>query len=302
MVCVKRIFNQTGASLVLFSIAIVLILGIAALVIDIGITMYEKEKLSNAIDSAALAAMQKINEDNETVINTAKEYAQLNGVDPDAVNITIAPDRKSIRVESTKTVQYFFARVLGINQENVTFETGVKTAPIKSAKGMRPLTIADQQLILNQQYILKEDSGDGQAGNYGALALGGNGAGVYRDNLLNGYNSTLKVGDIVYTETGNITQATIDGIQQLIGLDPDSTYQNFKPGSPRVIIMPIVNTLDLNGKKPILVVGFAAFFLEEMQGSGGNAEIVGRFVNYMATGDSSDSQADYGLRAIKLTN
>lgn len=298
----RKIFNNKGTATVVVTGAIVTILGMTALVTDIGTTIYEKQKLSNAVDAATLAGMQEINKDDETIINIVKQYAELNGLDPSKIDILINPNRKSITVNANKDVNYFFAKAIGIKKSIVENQTEAKVSPISSYKGVRPLAIANQELQFNTLYTLKEDSGDGLSGNYGAMALGGNGAGVYRDNLLYGYPATLKIGDIVFTETGNITQATKDGIQSLMSSDPNSTYDNFDKSSKRLIVLPIVNTLDVNGKKPVTIVGFAAFFLEGTLGSGGQTSIVGRFVKYVASGDASDYQTDYGLKAIKITN
>lgn len=296
----KKIINNKGASVIILVASIVCVLGIAALVLDIGETMLEKEKLSSAVDAVALASIQDIDKDDQRVRDTAKYYAQLNGIDPSELFITIAQDRKSLTVESSKNVQFYFAKVLGFNQETVNALSIVKIAPLTAFKGVRPLVVVDQVFEYNKLYVLKEDAGDGESGNYGVVALGGNGASIYRDNLLNGYSKILRVGDELYTETGNISNTTRQCIQELINSDPYSTYTNFNKNSSRLIIIPIVNTLDLSGKKPIKVVGFAAFFLEGLAGNGGHTEIVGRFVRYIADGDCSDYQTDYGVKGIKL--
>lgn len=298
----RIILSQKGAGMVLFVSSVVMLLGITALVLDVGLSIYEKEKLSVAVDAASLAATQNLDKSNDVVINTAKQFAALNGVEPSKVITTIAPDRKSVKVETDKEVQYYFAKILGINEGRVTANSSAKAAPLTSYRGVRPLAIVDQELEFNKLYVLKEDAGDGLSGNYGPLALGGDGASTYRNNLLYGYTTTVRVGDTVYTQTGNITQATRSGIDYLIGSDPYSTYYNVSQDSLRIITIMIVDTLDLSGKKPIKVLGFASFYLEGLSGSGGHTEIVGRFIRHVAEGDSSDAQTDYGLRGVKLIN
>lgn len=296
----KKYFNQKGSSMILFVGSFVLLLGITALVTDIGAILLEREKLHNATDAAALAGVQQINKGNDIVINTVKYYAGLNQIDPSNLTILIDNEKKNISVQTNKKIQHYFAKVLGINDYTINVESKAKASAMTSYKGIKPLAVLQQNFIYNAQYILKEDAGDGLSGNYGALALGGNGADVYRKNLLNGYLGTVSVGDTLITETGNITQATRQGIESIISFDRESTYYNFKQDSKRLIIIPVVNTLDVSGKKPITVLGFAAFFLEGTLGNGGHTEIVGRFIRYATWGDCSDSQTDYGLSGIKL--
>lgn len=296
-----KTLNNSGYTLVVMTLAMVFVLGMTALVTDIGLTIYQKEKLENAVDAATLAGMQDIDKDDATVISSVQQYASLNGVDPTTLNISINSDRKGISVQSNKNVNYFFARILGINSAIVNTQSDAKVVPVTSYTGARPLAIVDQTLVYGQQYTLKDGAGNGASGNYGALALGGNGACVYEDNILNGYQSTLNVGDTVSTESGNIAGPTQQAINSLINLDPNSTYTNFQTGSPRLIVIPIVNTLSVNGKKPVIIVGFAAFFLEGTSGSGGHTSVIGRFIKYEVSGNGSDGQTDYGLKTVKLT-
>lgn len=313
-----KTLDNSGYTLVFMTLAMVFILGITALVTDVGITVFEKQKLNNAVDAATLAAMQDIGQSDQVVINTAKQYASLNGEDPNQLNVTINPDRKGISVQSNKSVNYFFAKILGYSQGTVNAQAKAKISPITAFTGIRPLAVADQTFVYGQQYTLKDGAGGGNSGNYGALALGGNGACVYKNNLMYGYQGSLKVGDTVYTEPGNIAGPTQQAIQYLISEDPLSTYDNFQNGSPRLLVIPVVNTLNVNGKKPVTIVGFAAFFLEGTSGSGGYTQVIGRFIKYVAGNSSGgiesddgeneneyetdDNQTDYGLDGFQLTN
>lgn len=312
----RRIFNQSGYALIVMSIAMVLILGLTALVTDVGLTIFEKQKLTNAIDAATLAAMQDIGKSDQDVINTAKQYASLNGEDPTQLNITINPDRKGLNVQSSKSVNYFFAKILGYNQGIVNVRAKAKVSPITAFTGIRPLAIANQTFVYGEQYTLKDGAGGGVSGNYGVLALGGNGASVYKNNLMYGYQGSIKVGDTIYTEPGNIAGPTQQAIQYLISEDSLSTYDNFQNGSPRLIAIPVIDSLNVNGKKPVTVVGFAAFFLEGTSGNGGHTQVAGRFIKYVAGNSSGgsekddgeenyetdDCQTDYGLDGFQLTN
>ncbi|WP_407269474.1 pilus assembly protein TadG-related protein [Radiobacillus sp. PE A8.2] len=114
-----RIFKkEDGNTLVFFSLVMVVLMGFAALAIDVGMVQFTKTKLQNAADAAALAGVQDLpNQTNAK--NTATHYAQVNG----AENAQINPENNNpnkIEVIATKNVEYSFARVLGFTDANVS--------------------------------------------------------------------------------------------------------------------------------------------------------------------------------------
>ncbi|MDD3439051.1 MAG: hypothetical protein PHI04_06510, partial [Clostridiaceae bacterium] len=145
----------------------------------------------------------------------------------------------------------------------------------------------------------------GHSGNYGALALGGNGAIRYRNNLKNGYNASppLRIGDEIETEPGNMAGPTQDGIQAILDSDPNEHGEDLsqlEANCPRVITIPVVASLDVNGRSTVTIVGFAAFFLDDVVKNGGHTEITGRFIKKMGEGEIDESSEGYGLFGIKL--
>lgn len=69
--------SEQGASLILVSASILLVLGVAALAIDIGHAQTERLRLQNAADAAALAGSCEIPDDAATARDTAGDYAFL---------------------------------------------------------------------------------------------------------------------------------------------------------------------------------------------------------------------------------
>ena len=77
------------------------------------------------------------------------------------------------------------------------------------------------------------------------------------------------------------------------GLDTDQRtticYQKYVTDNlgngKRVVTTPIVDTWDVNGKKSAKIVGFAAFFILDVPGKGGQQSLVhGQFINYVVPG------------------
>lgn len=296
--------SQKGTSMVIFAIALALIMGCASVSVDIGMVINEKAKVSCAADAAALAGAQELPADRENAVAVSKEYLQKNGMDPSTAEIKVSDDGNSIAVKAKKTVDYHFARVLGFDKGDVSAGATAKTAPISGiSEGVRPFAIENQALVFDVQYILKEGGGSGTTGNYGGLALGGSGASTYLSNIINGYDGSLSVGQYVSTEPGNMSGPTGTGINTLIrecNHSPKCTYENYQPDCPRIVTVVVVDSLDVKGRKDVKIVGFASFFLEGVDGSGKNSTVRGRFIRMTGSGESSDTQTDFGLRGIRL--
>ncbi|MCX7773622.1 MAG: Tad domain-containing protein [Clostridia bacterium] len=302
----KRFFkSQRGSALVIFGLAAVVLIGFAALVTDVGMMTYHEVRLSNAVDSAALAGAQELIYKVTTPESKAFDYMTKNGYQTSTTTVTREDNGNSIRVTSTYDVKFGLARVLGFQSKTLKATAKGKVLPIIAINnGVRPFAIQDQTLIYGQQYTLKEGGGDGTTGNYGAIELGGAGAQVYYNNIVNGYSGRLAVGDNIETEPGNMSGPTERGVDLLIAQDPHTpkcTYDHYVPNCPRIITIIVVNTLNVNGRATVQIKGFASFFLEGVNGSGNNSEVIGRFIKTISGGDVSDTQTDYGMYGVRLT-
>ncbi|MHB1629237.1 MAG: pilus assembly protein TadG-related protein [Bacilli bacterium] len=146
------------------------------------------------------------------------------------------------------------------------------------------------------------ESSCGQAygsGNYGFLALGGAGAQQFSQNLMVGYSGVLSVGQQVQTEPGDMSGPVSQAVSYRLQQGQGWTFATASNGCPRVILLPVVNTLDVNGKSGVTIVGFAAFYLDGLQGSGGHQQIVGRFLQMVVPGTIGQG-TNFGLYGARL--
>ncbi|MCL6638088.1 MAG: hypothetical protein K6T80_00215 [Firmicutes bacterium] len=304
--------GQGGFALVLVTAGMVALLGFAALVADIGTLILEKERLANAVDAAALAGAKELPANPALAVSVAEAYASQNGCEPDPPAVTAGngyPDSKII-VQATKEVKFTFARVLGFNSGTVSARAAAGVAGLTSVKGAAPLAVPNQSFQFNTRYILKQGSNSPEPsplgpGTYGALSLGGNGAANYEDNLKYGYEGKLAVGDVVDTETGNMSNPTKRAIDYRIALcnhTPPCSPSSFDPGCPRILIIPVYEPLlvEQGQVKKIKISGFAAFLVDRVNGQGNENYIEGYFIRMVIEGDSSPGQADFGLAGVKL--
>lgn len=289
--------NEKGAVAVLATLAMVAMLGLTALVVDIGLLHLNKAQLSNMVDSAALAGVRDLPVSPYQAFATSKAFAGFNGKEDDTITTYIGSGNTTLRVEASRTVPMLFAKVLGFSESVVTATATAAISTVSSVSGVVPLGVEQEKFTYGVTYSLKKGGGDGYTGNYGALALGGTGADNYSYNIENNYTGpALKVGDIVITETGNMVGPTDHGVKKRIDKDPYATFDSVAKGSPRLIIVPIVDSLDQTGRSPIKVVGFAAFFLEGSQ----SGIVKGRFIRTFTNESTPGPAQDFGLYNVRL--
>lgn len=118
---IKRLLNENGQALVLAALVMVVLMGFAALAVDLGTVYVAKADLQNAADAAALAGAADL-PDADTARLSAIYYAGHNGVLSSETTVTTPYNGKSDMVEvvCTKTVSYYFARVLGFTDTVVS--------------------------------------------------------------------------------------------------------------------------------------------------------------------------------------
>lgn len=117
----KMVKNEDGQVLVIFALLLVVFIGFAALVIDVGMMYRTKSKMQIAADAAALAGAQDL-PSASLAISAAMNFAEANGAEKSKTTV-ITPykgDPNKIEVESTQNVQYSFARVLGFTDADIS--------------------------------------------------------------------------------------------------------------------------------------------------------------------------------------
>ncbi len=86
----RRDRAESGQTLIMFTLALVVLLGFVAMTLDVGLAFLERRSLQNAVDAAALAAAQDLanGESDEAAIAVALDYMNRNGF-PDTADIEV---------------------------------------------------------------------------------------------------------------------------------------------------------------------------------------------------------------------
>jgi len=318
--------DERGSIVVIAAISFVMLLSVAALVIDIGLAYLEAGNLQKAADAAVYSAgkLLPVKVSDNDRINVIKDdaihYAEVNGFngltrDNIILGNVIDGSYTYIKVEASEAVSTNFAKVMGINEINVTRTAAAKLSPTSKTTGASPLGILKSQLeeaIENNQVtsiVLKYGSADGVQGFFGALDLDGKqggGAKDYKLWLSYGFPGEIAVGDILLEEHGNMMGATYEGFLAAYGGcthygAPEGvgcTYEHYDSSCPRIAKVVVYTD---HTKSTVKVAGFAAFILESQV----NGYITGSFLNTLTSGQGSGGDAgsasDYGLYTLMLS-
>lgn len=295
----KPLSNKGNISILMCGL-IVGLMGLVAMVVDVGIVYWEGAKLSNALDAAALAATLELPDKPDRAVAIAREYLERNGIDPNDTIISIGSLQKSIEIEGVSNVKHLFAPIIGINNSDTSKKAKAIIAPAASvSNGIRPFAVEVFDFSYGDVVILKQGAGEGYHGNYGPIALGGTGASNFEANALYGFKGKISVGDFIKTETGNMAGAT-NSIKNYVSTE-SSTFNSFSRNSIRLWTIPLVNTLEVNGRGEIQVMGFGQFYVEDVQNKGGKMEVTGRFIRYVINAMVDTDLQDTGTYGGKLS-
>ena len=325
---IKKIYSEQRGSVSLTVAAfMVVLIGIAGFVMDMGVYYSEGSKLQNSLDSAVLAASQELPAESlssaawAAAVSEAISYASLNGFEilPDDLEPVYSSGvltNRIIGIKATKTatVEYNFVKVLGINSGAVTRTASAGLSPVGGIRGAIPLVVSEEGLRaaiesgVVEGLIIKCSSDTSLIGIdlstangwFGAVRFDGSGASDYSFLLANGYSGTLTVGQVLDMESGNMSGPTMDGFTTRVSRCTDGcTPDNYLPGCPRLVYVPVIQVLP---SKQVKIVSFAAFFLLECGGNGNNSYIKATYLKDITLPDSAASKSgqDFGLYVNKL--
>ena len=296
--------EENGSALVLFTLSFVVILGIAGLVIDLGMAYNTKSHLKKTANAAVLSGAQELTNSNDAVkavVDNILEAHKESGSLKEAA--IMSNGQSSLRVALEKDVPTYFLKLFKLNSIKVSAASAASIAPINRGSGAVPLGIDDSiPLEYMKEYTLKVDSGDSEYGNFGILALSGPGAQLYEQDLQYGSKTELKVGDIVDTQTGNVEGKTRTAINARITACSNPVNDFVHRDCPRIVLILVYKPHNVvsNQLKQVEITGFAYFYIKEPM-SMQDSSIKGYFIKRAGTGYGNENVRDNGAYAIKLT-
>jgi Flp pilus assembly protein TadG len=299
----KHRAGERGQVVVFAVVGMLSLLGMSALVIDVGYGFLVKRRAQAAADASALAAAQALPNDTSTARSLSDNYAAQNFSGAVGVNFSSTyTTNDTANTTASATLPTVFANVLGISN----FTAGAKaTAVIASYSGYSQNVapwVTDKQSIKFGQIVTFKVAPGSQAssGNFGGVDLPvkesgcsmGNGTSDYTALIENSEHSCLvEAGDQLPVEPGNKGQNTGNSLQNRgaqTNFDPSSILQPLpgggqqitSPTHPNVIVIPIIQSFHQGSSKPFNVTGLAWFIITSYS----TDTVTGEFVRSSAKG------------------
>jgi hypothetical protein len=300
--------EEKGSTIVILAVAMTALLGMAALVADVGVNYLRQARIAVAADAAALAGGTQLGKGAAAVTQAALDIAQKNGLALDQVIVEVDEDETGVSVRTTSAMKLFFGVLFNLEEGNMTQRARVaRTRPV-ALYDVFPLGV-DEKTELDYSRTVnlfgKELLG---SGNWGALTFKDEngkymtGANVFREFLKNGYSGVIEIGDLVMCKGGVNMGPISEGIDYRI-TEATKTHLcglgNCPSGCPRILILPIYNETAI--KDEVVIVDFAAFWVSFIKGSGAKTEVWGNFIRpHVRAAASVEGESRYGLTTIKL--
>jgi Putative Flp pilus-assembly TadE/G-like len=299
--------QSCGQAYVLTILFLVVLLGMAAAVLDVGSWYRAQRALQATVDAAALAGAQKLPESTGEASALATEYAAKNG--GGSITVSFSSDvvaNDTISVEGTRPAPGFFAKVFGVDSVTVKAHAKARTGGISQAKYVVPIVVDEKHPKLQcnpnpcsgstelvYQHLKSNGTPDG-SGNFGFINLtgdSGTGTSDLEKWITNGFDKYLGLGDYD-ARTGNPFSSSHVG-DVLEAREGD------------ILLFPIYRKLTGTGTgAKYQIVGWAAFRLTGLDVQGSNEKLFGEFVSVtwdgVQAGSAGSAPPDFGVKNVSL--
>jgi Flp pilus assembly protein TadG len=309
--------SDRGQATVLTLVFLVVLLGMAALVLDLG-SWYRADRSAQATaDAAALAGAQALPEDAAKASTLASEYATKNGGfgSGGATFSSKIVSNDTITVSVKRSAPGFFAKLFGVRSVTVGATAVARSEGVSSVKYVAPITVHYKHPLLNctgpssnptcnPDYVhtttldledLHQRGGGNGAGAFGLLNLnygdpsGNVGAGTLADWLLNGYQDELPLGTYYSAPSANFNNS-----QFLASLDAVLGKE---------VLFPVYRLLTGPGSNAKYdIIGWVGFVISSYDASGSTGSLTGHFTTYAAQGvqATGGGKPYFGVKKVEL--
>jgi Flp pilus assembly protein TadG len=309
--------SDRGQATVLTLVFMVVLLGMAALVLDVGSWYRADRATQSTADAAALAGAQALPDEASNARALALEYASKNG-GLGGGNVTITSKlvaNDTITVSVKQPAPGFFSKIFG--KDSVTVgSTGVaRSEGVSSVKYVAPITVHYKHPLLNckgpsahptcsptfgttttlQLEDLHQPGGGSGSGAFGLLNLnygdpsGNVGAGTLADWLMSGYQDYLPLGNYYSAPSANFNNSQFaDAVTAVLGKE---------------VLFPVYRLLTGPGSNAKYdIIGWVGFVITSFDPSGSAGSITGYFTSYTAQGIQVTSGGNpyFGVHKVEL--
>lgn len=309
--------NQRGQSLVLSLLFLTVLVGMAALVVDVGSWYRADRKLQANADAAALAGAQELPANSAAAEARALEYADTNDGGLEAKNVkfrtTVVP-HDTIAVTTDRPSPGFFAQLFGRGSVDVRAKAAARAGVLGSAIGAAPIAVDWQHEMLHcdppESCWGRYEDGELIPGQMTTVDFFKTGPGAFRIVNIDSSRGGTGLTDIAeWIRTGYLDAADVNQwYYSDPGIKPNSSHVkealDYRLSGEPDLLFPVYNAVEESGSNfRYYVIGFAVFHVTswEIHGSK-DSRINGYFMDMVWTGvpASSGGAPGFGARAVEL--
>jgi Flp pilus assembly protein TadG len=284
-----RLKNERGQAFVVMALALTMMVGMAALALDVGHWFRDKRRLQGTSDAAALAGAQKLPDDPAGAKTMALNYANMNGGNVAGANITVSSTyfaNDTITVNGQRNDPGMFTGLFGITNVNITSHSKVLVGPPHDALHVAPMVVyCGHSLIQNcndnhlPQFNVNTDLNYdpmGAPGAFGMLDLSGQPNGSIGTSeeaawITTGFDKYLPLGKYWSDPGAKFSGQPVQGAL--------TSRLN------TVLLFPVFKTLTGTGSTAQYdIIGWIGFYLTGFDVHGNSATLHGYFTQYIAEG------------------
>ena len=294
--------NQDGQAFVLTIVFLATLMGMAALVLDVGHWYRAKRDLQSVADSAALAGAQALPDDPGQAAVLAAQYSKDNGGPTPQVTFTskyLANDTIVVRVQRDEPG--FFSKVFSIDSVNVGSKASARTGVLAAAQYAAPFGIDKKQAELQCTPIPCQNPTDLDLEKIGPGAFrilnidgshGGTGTQTLGDWVLHGFDGMMPVNAWYYSDPGAKFNSSNVKSAMSIRIGDE-------------LMFPVYDNVTGNGSNlQYHVIGWAGFVVTGFSGNGNKGHILGHFTKFLAQGlqGMPPSNPSFGTYSVQLVD
>jgi hypothetical protein len=309
--------REDAQATVLTLVFLVVLLGMAALVLDIGSWYRADRAAQSTADAAALAGAQALPEDPAQATTLAQQYATKNGGLGSGSVLLSAKivSNDTITVSVKRPAPGFFSKLFGVRSVTVGATAAARSEGVSSVKYVAPITVHYKHALLNCKgpsthptcdptfgatttldlEDLHQPGGGSGAGAFGLINLnygdpsGNVGAGTLADWLLHGYDDYLPLGTYYSAPSANFNNSQFgDAMTAVLGKE---------------VLFPVYRLLTGPGSNAKYdIIGWVGFVITGFNPSGSSGTITGYFSSYTANGVQVTSGGNpyFGVKKVEL--
>ena len=292
--------DARGQAAVLTVVFLTVLLGMVALVLDVGSWYREQRATQSTADAAALAAAQALPESPADARVLANEYVAKNGGGEREITFSsrvLPNDTVTVRVE--RDAPGVFAKLFGISSVNVGARAVARAGGLAKARWAAPIGVDQRHPLLQCKPLPcfgEETTLDLEKVGPGAFRLlnldgskGGTGPGTLAEWVVRGFDGYMPLGWYRSDPGAKFNSSQVE------------SAMNIRIGDE--LLFPIYLQTRENGANfEYEVHGWVGFVVTSFSGNGNHGTITGAFVRVIWEGIQSDAgtENDHGARAVAL--